>query len=46
MGSQGSLRPDELVRQALQHAHIDGAVDTVTRTDLFEEDGEAWRRPL
>ena len=46
MGPNGSLRPDELVRQAMRQANLDGAVETVTRTDLFVEDGEAWRRPL
>lgn len=46
IGPQGSLRPESLLRRALSAAGIDGAVDTVTRVDLFSEDGEAWRRPL
>lgn len=46
MGPEGSLRPEVLVRQALGQADIDGAVDTVTRTDLLIDDEGVWRRPL
>lgn len=46
MGQEGSLRPDVLLNEALSRTPVDGAVVSVTRTDiLIEEEGVA-RRPL
>lgn len=46
MGSDGAMRPDALIRTALQRAHNAGATVLVTRTDVFIEEGDVLRRPL
>jgi len=46
IGERGSLRPDALVNAALTHVADHGRVVSVTRTDLFVEDGGSVRRPL
>ena len=46
MGPAGSLRPETLIRTALDRS---GAPDTrilVTRTDLLAEQEDGWKRPL
>ncbi|MBA4370769.1 MAG: radical SAM protein [Coriobacteriaceae bacterium] len=45
MGPEGSLRPEALVEAALASTDADGAVMSVSRTDLLEEAEGAWRRP-
>lgn len=45
LGEAGSLRPEALVRAALDHAGVDAATE-VTRTDLLEETEEGFRPPL
>jgi radical SAM-linked protein len=47
MGPSGSLRPDVLLRAALDAAQLDASVAHTTRTDtLIEEEGGLWARPL
>jgi radical SAM-linked protein len=47
MGPQGSLRPEALVRAALENALLDASVAHVIRADtLIETQGGAWARPL
>ena len=47
IGPEGSLRPEALVRAALEEASLDASVARVTRTDtLIETEGGAWARPL
>ena len=46
MGPEGSLRPDVLLRVALDGAGLVGAVTAVTRTDMLVESEEGtWTRP-
>jgi radical SAM-linked protein len=47
MGPTGSLRPEALVRAALESASLDASVARVTRTDtLIETEEGGWARPL
>lgn len=46
MGSQGSLRPEVLIAQALAAADSPSAVTSVTRRDVLIESDEGWRRPI
>lgn len=47
IGPEGSLRPDVLMRAALEAAELSAAVAHVTRTDvLIETEGGVWTRPL
>jgi radical SAM-linked protein len=47
IGPEGSLRPELLVRTALESASVDASVVRVTRTDtLVETEGDVWARPL
>ena len=47
MGPEGSLRPEALVRAALEAASLQATVVRVTRTDTLAEDQEGiWARPL
>jgi radical SAM-linked protein len=47
IGPEGSLRPETLVRTALESASADASVVRVTRTDtLIEQEGGVWARPL
>ena len=47
MGSEGSLRPEVLVSQALSQASLDAIVSHTTRTDTFIETPEgSWARPV
>ncbi|MDF1541653.1 MAG: TIGR03936 family radical SAM-associated protein [Anaerosomatales bacterium] len=46
MGQEGSLRPDALLEEALSRAAVDGAVVSVTRTDILIEEEGVVRRPL
>jgi hypothetical protein len=47
MGPDGSLRPEALVRAALETASLDASVVRVTRTDtLIEQEGGVWARPF
>jgi radical SAM-linked protein len=47
IGPEGSLRPEALVRSALEAASLDASVVRVTRTDtLIEAQEGLWARPL
>ena len=46
IGERGSLRPEALVRAALDRSASNGRILSVTRTDLFIEDDGSMRRPL
>lgn len=46
MGQEGSLRPDVLLNEALSRTTCDGAVVSVTRTDILIEEEGVLRRPL
>ncbi len=46
MGQEGSLRPDMLLNEALSRIASDGAVVSVTRTDILIEEEGVWLRPL
>jgi len=46
MGQEGSLRPDALLEEALSRTSVDGAVVSVTRTDILIEEEGVVRRPL
>ena len=47
IGPEGSLRPETLVRTALESASVDASVVRVSRTDtLIETEGDVWARPL
>jgi radical SAM-linked protein len=46
MGPAGSLRPETLIRAALEKAGNTEARILVTRTDLRLEEGSDWLRPL
>jgi radical SAM-linked protein len=47
MGSQGSLRPEMLLREAIRTASLSAAILRTTRTDtLIETDGGVWARPV
>ena len=47
IGPEGSLRPEALVRAALEAASLDATVVRVTRTDtLIEQQEGLWARPL
>jgi len=47
MGPEGSLRPEALVRAALESAALDATVVRVTRTETLAEPEEGnWARPL
>ncbi len=46
MGQEGSLRPEALVRAALEHINEPDVAVQVTRVDALIEDGEVPRRPL
>ena len=47
MGSEGSLRPEMLVTQALGQASLNANVSHTTRTDTFIETTEGgWARPV
>jgi len=47
MGSEGSLRPEMLVREAIRSASLSAAISRTTRTDtLVELDGGVWARPV
>jgi len=46
IGEHGSLRPEALVRAALERSASNGRILSVTRTDLFIEDGRSVRRPI
>ena len=47
IGPEGSLRPEALVRAALESAQLLASVAHVTRTDtLVEREGGVWARPL
>jgi radical SAM-linked protein len=46
IGQEGSLRPEALVRAALDRSNADGSLVAVTRTDLLAEAGKEWLRPM
>jgi radical SAM-linked protein len=47
MGSEGSLRPEMLIREAIRTASLSAAISRTTRTDtLVELDGGVWARPV
>lgn len=46
IGEHGSLRPETLVRAALDRSASNGRILSVTRTDLFIEDDGSMRRPI
>jgi radical SAM-linked protein len=46
MSPAGSLRPERLIRAALQETDAPSARILVTRTDLLVEEGNDWRPPL
>jgi hypothetical protein len=47
IGPEGSLRPEALVRAALEAASLEATVVRVTRTDtLIEQQEGLWARPL
>jgi len=46
MGQEGSLRPDVLLTEVLSRIPGDGAVVSVTRTDILIEEEDGLRRPL
>jgi radical SAM-linked protein len=47
MGSEGSLRPEMLIREAIRTASLSAAISRTTRTDtLIELDGGVWARPV
>jgi radical SAM-linked protein len=46
IGEHGSLRPEALVKAALERSASNGHILSVTRTDLFIEDDGSMRRPI
>jgi len=46
MGPDGSLRPEVLIRAALEAAALDASVATKTRTATLVETEEGWARPM
>jgi hypothetical protein len=47
IGPEGSLRPEALIRAALEAASLEATVVRVTRTDtLIEQQEGLWARPL
>ena len=46
MGPDGSLRPEVLIRAALEAAALDAFVATKTRTATLVETEEGWARPM
>ncbi|HET6499105.1 MAG TPA: TIGR03936 family radical SAM-associated protein [Coriobacteriia bacterium] len=46
LGAEGSLRPESLLTEALSRIPGGGVVQSVTRTDIFMEDGGVLLRPL